>query len=273
MKKIQFLFALLITASLFHSCQKEPLDGTLAKEAPALPAAQSFIMPFDAFENVDSAQTIDDRTVGTKGNIVFSALNVLVWQTVVNVTMAVPVATFGEAFNHDPVFIGNDTYEWKYNVRDGFKVYTCTLTGQLLNADNDVDWTMTVSLRNGFQDFVFYTGTTSNDGRTAVWNLNHEPNAPEAFLNIAYSGTSDNDFTIKYTNVKPNHPENGDFIEYRADATADFNRAYDVYQIEDDNFLEIQWDEPAGFGRVKNLKHFGDDNWHCWDENGDDTNC
>lgn len=274
MKNIHFLFALLTTAVLFQSCQKETLDDSFVQEAPALPAIESFVMPMDGLEKTDSLPT-NDETVDTrsgKGNFAFAGLNVLVWNSVLTVTMAVPVASFAEAFNHEAIFVGNNTFEWRYNFRAVGKIHTATLSAEVLNTDEDIAWTMTISQRNGFQDFVYYTGLTTKAG-TANWTLNHQPNNPESFLQIDYDKVSDAEFGIKYTNIRPTHDNNGDFIEFNALPTGDMNRFYDIYDATDDNLINIEWNEPNGNGRVKNFNHFGDDVWHCWDTEQEDINC
>ena len=276
MKNIHFLFAVLVFGTIFQSCQKESIEETITREAPALPSMQSFVMPLDGFENTDSLPandgTVDSRTITAKTNFAFAGLNVLVWNSVLTATMAIPVASFAEAFNHEGVLVGTNTFEWRYNFRALGKIHTATLTAEVLNADEDVAWTMTISQRNGFQDFVYYTGLTNRNG-TAKWTLNHQPNNPESLLEIEYAKTSDEEFEIRYTNIRPAHSDTGDYIEFQAKSTGDLNRAYDIFDATDDNFIEIRWNAPNGNGQVKNFKFFGDDEWHCWDTDKEDTDC
>jgi len=80
---------------------------------------------------------------------------------------------------------------------------------------------------------------------------------------------------LRYENVISGDPDEGDYIEYREDrtGTATYDRAYDVFQIQEDNLLEIQWNEENSFGRVRNAKHFGNNDWNCWDANFMDIDC
>lgn len=55
--------------------------------------------------------------------------------------------------------------------------------------------------------------------------------------------------------------------------TAEFNRFYDIFNIENDNLLEINWNETDKNGRVKDPIKYGDDEWHCWDQDLQDSEC
>ena len=93
-------------------------------------------------------------------------------------------------------------------------------------------------------------------------------------MNIEYvADETTNEFTIRYTNIGVNDPGNGDYIEFRTQPSASFNRAYDVYRGSVEKTLNIEWNAPTNEGRVKHPEHFNDSEWHCWDGQAMDISC
>lgn len=277
MKKLCFFLITALTLSLFQSCEKDPIDNQTEEVAPKIPPQESFIMPFTGFEEVDTTEFTDvhaeARSVETFQNWFYAGTNILVWNTVLTLNLAVPVASFGEAFNHDPVYAGNGVFEWAYSYNHLGSSYNAVLSGQFINNGADVEWVMSISKVGGFSDVVYYTGVVAADHSEANWTLYHRPLNPEPYLGISYQkDASTNDFTIRYTNVVPNSPDNGQYIEYRTSSDSNFNRAYDVF-LNTNNFLEMEWNEPANNGRVKNPHRFNDEEWHCWDIDLSDIDC
>ena len=274
MKKIIFFLSLALSIAVLQSCEKDPKpeDGL----APQLPPAESFIKPFTGRKSVDTPGVSSDDLEfrgPTYRNSFHAASNVFVWNTVLAVNMAIPVASFLEAFNHNPTYEGNGIFVWSYDVQVAGQTYIASLSGQFVNNNEDVEWIMTVSQVGGFSDFVYYSGIVATDGSEATWTLNHKPLSPEPYIGVDYQkNLATQDISIRYTNVIPNNPDNGDYIEYRTDAAGDFNRAYDVNRGADD-FLEILWNVPSNEGRVRHERRFGDTDWHCWDTQLMDTDC
>ncbi len=276
MKRIHFFFALLLSISFFTACEKGTVspEPVVPEETPTIPPLESFVMPFSNFADLDTsgvAGAADTRD--SYQNWFYAGTNILVWNTVLTINMVVPIATFRESFNHNPVFVGNGTWEWAYDTNVNGVIHKAALRGKFINAGQDVNWTMTVSKVGGFSNMEFYSGVVAADGSKASWTLNHRPNNPEPLIAIDYEkDPTTNDEWIRYTNIVPNNPDNGDYIEYRTHSDLTFNRAYDVF-LSENNFLQIEWDEPAGDGRVKNHFKFGDDEWHCWDADQMDMDC
>lgn len=276
MKKLNLFFVFILALVFMQSCTK---DNTTTpnenRDAPTLPPLESFVMPFEGYEDIDTTGLMEkngNRSV-TYRNWFYAGTNLLVWQVAIGTNMLVPVASFGEAFNHDAEYLGNGLFAWNYNVDVGLDRYNATLTARLVNNNEDVEWKMKISKVGGFSDFEYYSGITAVGGGQATWILNHQPNNPESLLRIEYNkAANSNDATLRYTNIRPNHPDNGDYIEYRVETNGTFNRSYDV-SLDPNNFLEIQWNEPSRDGRVRNPGHFNDSEWHCWDSNQMDINC
>ena len=277
MKKFSLFFSLVLFIAVFQSCQKDSDPGTDQGLAPTLPPQETFIMPFTGFEDTDTTGLtgINDpveKSGQTYRNWFYAASNVVVWNVVLAVNMALPVASFREAFNHSPVHLGDGLWEWSYDVPVNGQTYTARLTGEMIAGDQ-VEWIMRISLSGSFSEVVWYRGTVAEDLSAANWTVYHQANNPETFIGIDYQADASSGVgSIRYTNIIPDSPDNGDYIEYREDPTAGFNRAYDVDRGGDD-FLEIQWNVPSNEGQVRNPAHFGDSNFHCWNGQLMDTDC
>lgn len=280
MKKLSFVFALALSVFAVQSCQKDEMpDPHAGKEAPALPAPETFVMPIQPFTELDDPgvvggpQEIEGRTINNWG---YSAANVLVWNTVLTVHLAIPTLAFFEAFNHEAEYQGDGVWLWAYEVTDNNgTTYEAKLFGELLVSD-EVQWDMYISQSGGFSQVHWYSGVTANDRSYARWALNFDPNNPRPFIDIDYRRDNGNGAAaIRYTNRIPGVPENGGYIEYRegAGAADGFDRAYEVYKAEIDNLLEINWDSVNHNGRVKDAEKFQDQEWHCWGTDLRDTDC
>lgn len=265
MKNLSFVLALVLSITLMQSCQKEPI---VEEKAPELPLQESFIMSFQGFEDTDTTKSF--------GNWFYAATNVVVWNTMLTINLAVPVASFYESFNHDPIYEGDQTWLWAYSFYADGSIHTAKLYGQVLN-ENEVGWSMYITKDNHFEDVLWYEGVTAIDRTYATWTLRINGYNPTDFIGIEYTADNGNGAkAIRYTNIIPGNPGNGGFIEYREalDATTvEFNRGYDVYKIEVDNLLEIQWNNVNHEGRVKDPVKFQDDEWHCWNSHLLDMVC
>lgn len=272
MKKLNYLFVLLFAISFLSSCTKDkPLDG-FNEEAPELPALNSMMMPFAGFEDADPhGKSGGDEKDNAYYNWIYSATHVVIWNTVLSLNLAIPVASYGEAFKHDPSYIGNGVWEWAYDHDYNGKTYSARLLGQLTD-DDEIKWDMYISQAGGFSNVHWFTGLTSTVDEKATWTLSHQPYNPEPFLRMDYENTIA-EGSMRATNVIPNSKDNGDYIEFRRYLDAEFDRHYDVYQITQDNLLEIQWNEAKSNGRVKNLKEFGTEDWNCWDGDLKNIDC
>lgn len=276
MKKLAFLTVLLLAVLFTPSCQKdEAIDPYEGQAAPALPTEESFLISLVPFTELDGAThtEIDDRTIT---NWSHSAGNVLVWNALLSLHLTIPVLSFYESFNHQPVYQGQGVWLWAYEFTDDQgAVYQAKLFGELL-VNNEVKWDMYISKSGGFSNVHWYTGITAMDNGYASWTLNFDPNDPKPFITIDYQRDNGNGVeVIRYTNVIPGSPDNGGYIEYRKGnvVPGEFDRGYDVFKASENNLLEINWNSTQHNGRVKDPGFYGDDNWHCWDTQLQDVNC
>ena len=256
--KFTLLIGLLAILSI-QSCKKN--YGT----PPDLPPMTSFITDFSDFDS--------NKAVGDSTNWKFAATNVGIWNFIITVGLAVPVASYIEAVNnHTPIYLSDNTWLWEYSFTDILgTTYTAKLYGILYS--EYVDWEMYISKENVYVDFLWYTGTSLTDGTKVDWILHEGPNKSGELLSIKYNKTSDNTGNIKYMNIVPGGAENGGYIMYGNDSETALNAYYYIYNKGQDNLTEIEWNQTVKNGRVKEFKHFQDNEWHCWDEKLQDAVC
>lgn len=252
-----FIFTL---TTFFYSCKdKEPV-------APELPPQEAFVTNFSDFS---SEKTKADTTMN---NWAFSAINVSLWNAVITVGLAVPVASYVEAVkNHEAVYQGDNTWLWQYNFDIAFETYTAKLFGTLNN--DSINWEMFISKNGGYQDFLWYEGVSVVNGNHGTWTLFDKPTSNKKLLGITWNRNADQTGNIKYMNIVPASPENGGFIAYGNDNQSTLNDWYDIYNKGKDNHTNIEWDTITKSGRVKDTLHFGNELWQCWDNFLKDADC
>lgn len=277
MKKISLFFVLALSLMLAQSCQKDSIDNTVVdpyadQPAPDLPSEEMFFMPFAGFEDEDPEAS--PKRFSHWGHAV---ANVVVWNTVLTVNLAIPTLSFYAAFGEEPEYQGQGVWLWSYEFVDDEDgaAYRAELYGELL-VNDEVKWDMYIEQVNGWGRIHWYAGVTANDDSYARWMLKYEPENPTTFLQIDFQRDLATGYeSIRYTNVIPDDADNGSYIEYRegAGAAEGFDRAYDVYRADIDNMLEINWDEANKNGRVKDPEKFGDAEWRCWGSDLRDEAC
>lgn len=255
---------------LIVSCEDDKTTNP-QDQAPTIPPQSSMIINFDEFPDTSSLNMIDVANAA-KRNWGWAAYNVSVWNSILTLTLAVPVAAFNEAFNHQPVKQSDGRWLWQYSVTVNEAVFTAKLFGKIVT--EGVEWQMLLSQQGAFEDFEWFTGFSNTSATEGTWTLNKDPNTPSPFLYIEWKrntlkGTAD----VKYSLVSPTTPADGSYIFYGKTNEVPLNRFYHIYQAEQNNLIEIKWNYELHFGRVKDAIYFEDQNWHCWDERLDDTDC
>jgi hypothetical protein len=202
----------------------------------------------------------------------WAATNVLVWNAFLTVGLATPVASFAEAFRHEPQQQDDGRWLWTY----GFKVFGITHTAELYGSiDNDgTIWEMYISKEGVYDDFLWYTGTADLFATQGRWTLNKEPNAPVPLLQIDWTRDEQNSTgVITYTNILPGGPENGSYISFGVTTNTTYDAYYEIYTQSTDHLINIEWNRTSKEGRVKDPKHFQDSDWHCWNTKLEDVVC
>ncbi len=270
MKKLMSLMLILIlTVSINSSCKKEN-KGV----APALPPMESMSIDFSNFTSQKKAvdQIFVQKGVET-GNWDFASTVALVWESIINTTLVIPVTTFKLASGSDPVFVASKTWQWSYSSTVAGTAYNAKLTGQI--TASNVLWEMHITQEGtgGFTDFLWFSGTSKLDGTGGQWTLNQSPASAAAMLQIDWTYTGGSIATIKYTYVKDDSFKNS-YIEYGL-TTNPLNAYYTINYFNNVKFsdVNIEWNTSTFNGRVKSIDYMGDSNWYCWDENKVNITC
>lgn len=263
---LPLLFVLTLGILSLSGCKKDEDEKT----APALPPQAGFVMNFSDFNSAGDTLKSAAQT-DTYFNWGYSYLNVAVWNAVLTGVLAVPVASFVEAFNHEAVYHpDNNNWTWSYNFNVAFTAYEAELTGSIVG--DSTLWEMRITKAGAYSDFLWYHGKANLTQTGGYWMLIESPESPNNLLRIDWHNYADGTADIKYTNVKPGIPENGSYIYYGS--TLDpFNRFYNIYHKNLNNTTTIEWSSTLKNGHVKDPLHYGDISWHCWDYNLQDVVC
>jgi hypothetical protein len=277
MRKITVLFLLLILGFVgFNSCDKNK------ETAPEIPPYESMVIDFDKFSS-DEKSALETSTSAI--NFITAGLTIVVWNTTLTVTLAVPIASFYASFQNEPEFLGDGTWQWKYDVPGFGNTYHARMTGKLMG--DHVKWEMYIS-KSGIvaphDEFLWFEGTSDYDGTSGQWTLYHSYEVQEAALQIDWKKTSDEVGDIKYTYVREsdngvnNQLTKGSYLQYGL-TDADLNAFYRIeYNQRDSDAsdiknVDIEWSLTGLYGRIKSQHYYNDDLWHCWDSQGLDTEC
>ena len=241
--------------------------------APTLPAQSTMLIDFSEFPDTTTVSILP-KTNETASYQYWgwAALNVKYWNTLIAGAVVIPVAAFSEAFNHQPVLQNDGSWLWSYNYTVGANQYTAKLYGS--PSTSGIDWSMLLSKAGEYSDFEWFTGYSNLPATDGYWDLNKDPNQPEAFLKIEWARNSSGDSaSVKYTNVIPGNAENGAYIQYGKTSDIPYNRYYKIWSQQYFNLTDILWNFENHFGRVNDPRYFGTPDWYCWDELLMDTSC
>lgn len=239
--------------------------------APTIPPVETFVIPFEDFENNGTGGLVPFET-GNQSNWNYAAPAVGIWSAIIRGGLAVPVAAFRTSFQNTPVQQPDGSWVWSYSVNISGSVYTAKLHGQFIS--EGVHWEMKISKEGEYQDFLWYYGENNLPATEGFWILKQSPAVPTDLLRIDWSrNISAGTHAIKYTNIVPDVPENGGYIDTQYTKGIPYDHIWDMYNKVLDNHTYIEWSRTTGEGRVKNSNHFGNDNWHCWDSDRMNVAC
>ncbi|HEX7492870.1 MAG TPA: hypothetical protein VF346_01515, partial [Bacteroidales bacterium] len=232
------------------------------------PPLESMTIDFSNFISAKkSIELISDQKGTNNSNWEFAASVAGFWKSIINTTLAVPVAAFNEAINQVPAYVSAKNWQWSYNVSFLNVTYKARLTG-LIRA-TDIQWKMYVTREGtgGFAEFLWFEGTSLLDGTGGQWILYESATAPDAILQIDWTKTGLSVGYVKYTYVKNNAFKNS-FIEYGLTTNA-LNAYYTIHYYNSVKFsdVNVEWNTTTFNGHVKSLDYLGDTNWYCWDAN------
>jgi hypothetical protein len=275
MKKFFTLLLLtLFMGSLMTGCKKKP------GEPPVLPPIESMAIDFSNFESgKKSADVLLPKGV-ENSNWEFAALVAGYWRAVAFVTLAVPVYSFELAIDHDPVYVDDKTWQWSYDATVFTIKYKARLTGQI--RASDVLWKMYITREGtgGFNEFLWFEGTSDLDGKGGQWTLYHSYLYQEPVLTIDWEGNGTSVAYVKYTYVRALNdsrvadPFKDSYIEYGT-TTGTYDSYYTIHYYNGSAFadMNVEWSSAGLNGRVKCQAFFSDALWHCWDGNYVNVTC
>jgi len=254
------------SSMLLSGCKKDKAEN----KAPSLPPQSGFVMNFSDFGKPND--TLKSSLEATSyNNWGYSYLNVVGWNIVLTVGLAVPVASYVEAFNHDAVYHPDtDNWTWSYNFTAGNIPYEAVLTGTMVS--DSVSWEMRVSKGIEFNNFLWYSGKSDISQTGGYWILKENPTVPNNLLKINWNKHANNTSDIRYTNIRPGGAENGGYIFYGTTSNT-FDRFYNIYNKGLENLTKIEWSSTQRNGHVNDPHQYQNSNWHCWDANLTDIVC
>ncbi|KPK28948.1 MAG: hypothetical protein AMJ61_00140 [Desulfobacterales bacterium SG8_35_2] len=244
------------------------------QNAPEIPPQSTFLMDFSAFpDNASPLPRLNIPFGNTQSheNWGWSVFNVLVWNTALTVTLAIPVAAFVHSFNDEPEF-RDGSWVWAYTFSVGGIQHSAELRATTVS--EGVNWEMFISKQGVYQNFLWFNGFSNLPLTEGTWTLNKNPNEPVPFMGIEWHrNAQQNTADIKYTNIVQGGAENGGYIFYGSTAGGPYDRFYDIFNKGLDNHTDIEWDHTSKEGRVMDQHHFQDSEWHCWNNLLEDITC
>ncbi len=254
-------------SSIFMACKKENNEN----KEPVLPPAESMVMDFSNFQSSTKKSLATDDT-SAYNNWTSSAVTVGIWNVVAYLNSAVPVAAFKESFNHPSVLVENSIWRRSFSISSLGATYTCKLDGEANG--NSSDWKMYLSKTNGlganFTDFLWFTGTSSNNGSTATWHINR---GPEFSGRKYFDANWVKNTSLRYTIVDTYEVGVGNYLEYKKINEAGLDAQFLIQTVDHSYDIDIQWNTTDKNGRVKCTNWYNDLNWHCWGINYKNSIC
>jgi len=257
------LAVLLLFAS---SCDKEKIENR-----PDLPPVESLMMDFSDFSELPGGAA--KGIVSTYDNAVHAYYSVLFWNTILTANLVVPVTAYGYALLQQPVYLGDNAWEWSYDFTILQMNYTATLTGKRINNET-FSMKMVIALEAlPNLGFTWFDGVVRYDHTHAEWNLykNNDGTSVkvlEAVWNIDYE-TDESDLT--YTYAEPLQNETGSYITMGIVAGSSYDAYYNISLTT--GMTDIEWYRVTKAGRIMDPAYFEDNLWHCWNDLLEDIDC
>jgi len=268
----KFLLIVVLMASVvLNGCKKDEDEG----DPPDLPPQAALLMDFSAFEDQPGVK----KSVDTYQNFLQSYLTVWTWDVLAAAAVAIPTVAYAEALNNDPVYKGENSWEWSYSVPVNQIDFSARLVSKRIsNEEFTLKFYVTTSSPIyimgelvTLDDFLWFEGTVRYDRTEASWTL-YEAGTSAALLAIDWEKDWEKDtWIMKYEIIKTGDTEFGSFIEQGHTADPDYNAYFSVTYSS--NNTEIQWETVGFSGRIKAEHFFGDTEWYCWDDNKMDIDC
>jgi hypothetical protein len=214
----------------------------------------------------------DETTIGK--NFVAARLAVGAINLAVLAHMSVPVLTFGAAISQQPVLKNDGKWHWIYSVSNNAgQQFQADLAGWIDVSAQASRWEMRITtsgLGAPLNNFLWYTGSAALNNGSGQWDIYDaaQPSSAVKVVHIDWDHPSAAKATLKFTVVKPQVPENGDVLTYKAEG----NGRMVTYFDKSENTLEISWDAATNAGYII-APNYNNGQKSCWDNQLNDTSC
>lgn len=275
MMKRNKIFGLIVLVTFlftYISCEKDETP-----DAPQLPPQEAFAMDFSDFSDnnyaTEKKSMIGEEAMMSYTNYAHAFFTVAGWNTLATLSIAVPAISYAAILNTEPVYLGDNKWEWTASVDTDMASYSARLTAERIsNEEFKAEMYITKESAMGFEDFKWFEGTVRYDRTHASWTLYESPDKPNELLNIEWNKDWEKEVSdITYTNVKESGAENGSYIKFEIVDETPYNARYTISHTQ--NTVRIEWDRETKAGHISDPGKFGDDAWRCWDETFMDAVC
>jgi hypothetical protein len=267
MKKISSLILVFIlSAGFFAGCKKDKGDP------PELPSKESMSMDFTNFTSTKRSLEVVKGTNSTNWD--YACLVAGVWNDILTAYLAIPITVFKTASSSSPSYVSSKTWQWSYNVTISSVTYAARLVGAITSGA--VDWKMYITRTGtgGFDEFLWFEGTSATDGSNGQWILYQSPLVTDKLLQVDWVKTDSEISSMKYTYLKETSFK-GSYIEYGLTSET-LDAYYTVHYYDSGTSLfsdvNIEWSTTDLNGRVKSSDYLLGD-WYCWDMNKLNADC
>jgi hypothetical protein len=265
-KQILLIIPIVLVIMLLGvSCSEKEEKDTI----PEMPPAEALFMDFNEFiENPSQVGAL--KSLETYQNATYSYFTVWAWNTLATIPMIVPVLAYLESFNHTPVYLGGNSWQWSYSW-SGAETYSARLvTTRISNEEFTAE--MFITKVGDYEDFKWFEGTLRYDRTYADWTMYHSPQQNVEWLNIEWNKDWEEEVSdITYTVVQAGHQEYGSYITFGITDDLVYDAYYTISHSQ--RTTRIEWNLTTGAGRVKDQVTFMDNEWHCWNELYQDIVC
>ena len=266
------LLLLAVVLGFFASCSEDETveaanDPTTA---PVLPPVNTFLIDTAAFSaGAASNGRLQQGEYTNSGHAYFSYVG---WQTALTLYLAQPAVAFRNAFDQEARYNAEeDRWEWIYDVDVWGSTFQIDLYGE--KVESNAQWEMYISQAGGYQDVLWFSGTSALDGSGGRWDVNTDPENPREALQIEWKKTDGKIPYVKYTSVDEQSDVYQNYIEYGTLTEGNFNVFYNIYSSDEDNLLKIEYNTETQQGRASDAKRFGSADWQCWNSDFQNVDC
>ncbi len=260
------LILVLSVILLSTSCNKEDKG-----EQPDLPPVESMVMDFSDFQD-PAGNDVKSETF-TYYNFNYAYQTVSFWNAFTTISLLVPVSSYAYALQQDPVYLGNNKWEWSYNFTVQEQEFIATLRAERLD-NEEFSMVMNIALADlPLLKLKYFDGICRYDHTAAEWNLYKFDNATSIkTLEISWTKNFETgEASLMYTYVEPGQVETNSSITWVYDPDDTYDAGY--YIDLSTGMVDIEWDIATKSGHVRAPYFFENSDWHCWNELLQDIEC